>query len=220
MECGWEVGWGGSVVAEVPAEVAQAQATRRAIKAIVREPAPTDGALFAILLDALLVAVVAAQHWHHTRHHNQQAEAAHQAAEHLHAVYQAAAVQPLAVIRQRGLRLAVTVQQRQADLVRQALPALAEQILTEPSWPALAATLADVQGAGHDPTVLLTEAARHRELGTATSINDVLVWRLRRSAHLPATQQDPPARDNLRVPSAVPAAQSPTKAASNSPRRR
>ncbi|MFF9508126.1 relaxase/mobilization nuclease domain-containing protein [Streptomyces sp. NPDC014724] len=197
----------------------QAQATRRAVKAILREPVPKDGALFANLLDALILAVVAAQDWHHTRHHDQQAEAARQAAEHLHAAYQAAAVQPLAVIHQRGLRLAVTVQRRQAALVRQALPALAEQILTEPGWPALAATLADAKEAGHDPTVLLTEAARGRELDTATSINDVLVWRLRRSAHLPATPQDPPARDNLRVPSAIPAAQSPTKAASNSPRR-
>ncbi|MFG2410920.1 hypothetical protein [Streptomyces goshikiensis] len=53
-------------------EAPATQATRRAIKAIVREPAPMDGAL----LDALLLAVVAAQHWHHTRHHDQQAEAA------------------------------------------------------------------------------------------------------------------------------------------------
>ncbi|MFI5748878.1 relaxase/mobilization nuclease domain-containing protein [Streptomyces sp. NPDC051644] len=196
----------------------QAQTTRQAIKAILREPAPKDGALIVILLDALILAVVAAQGWHHTRRHDQQAEAARQAAEHLHAAYQAAAVQPLAVIHQRGLRLAVTVQQRQAVLVRQVLPTLAEQILTEPSWPALAATLADVQGAGHDLTVLLAEAAR-RELDTATSINDVLVWRLRRSAHLPATPHDRPARDNLRTPAAR-ATQPAARAAGGSPRRR
>ncbi|WP_405979928.1 relaxase/mobilization nuclease domain-containing protein [Streptomyces sp. NBC_00158] len=158
----------------------QAQATRRAVKAIVREPAPKDGALLAILLDALLLAVVATQHWHHTQHHDQQAEAARQAAEHLHAAYQAAAIQPLTVIRQRGLRLTVAVQQEQAALIRQALPGLAEQILTEPGWPALAATLTDAQKAGHDPTLLLTEATRRRELDTATSISDVLVWRLHR----------------------------------------
>ncbi|MCJ0868563.1 relaxase/mobilization nuclease domain-containing protein [Streptomyces sp. AP-93] len=158
----------------------QAQATRRAIKAIVREPAPKDGALLAILLDALLLAVVAAQHWHHTRHHDQQAEAVRQAARHLHAVYQAVAIQPLTVIHQRGLRLTITVQQQQAALVRQALPDLAEQILTEPSWPALAATLTDVQKAGHDPTVLLTEVTRRQELDTATSISNILTWRLQR----------------------------------------
>ncbi|WP_329383223.1 relaxase/mobilization nuclease domain-containing protein [Streptomyces sp. NBC_01351] len=164
----------------IRAQHQQSQATRRAIKAIVREPAPKDGALLAVLLDALLLAVVAAQQWHHTRHHDQQAEAARQAAEHLHAAYQAAAIQPLTVIHQRGLSLTVTVQQRQATLVRQALPDLAEQILAEPSWPALAATLADVHKAGHDPTVLLAESTRRRELDTATSISDVLVWRLHR----------------------------------------
>ncbi|MEU3408537.1 relaxase/mobilization nuclease domain-containing protein [Streptomyces sp. NPDC006670] len=163
----------------------QAQATRRAIKAIVREPAPKDGALLAILLDALLLAVVAAQHWHHARHHDQQAEAARQAAEHLHAAYQAAAFQPLTVIHQRGLRLTVTVQQRQAALVRQVLPDLAEQILTEPGWPALAASLADAEVAGRDAVAALAEAAAQRELGTATSVSEVLVWRLRHLANLP-----------------------------------
>ncbi|MFD6939716.1 relaxase/mobilization nuclease domain-containing protein [Streptomyces goshikiensis] len=158
----------------------QAQATRLAIKAIVREPAPKDGALLAILLDALLLAVVAAQHWHHTRHHDQQAEAARQAAEHLQAAYQAAAAQPLTVIHQRGLHLTLAVQQEQAALVRQALPDLAEQVLAEPGWPALAATLTDAQKSGHDPTILLAEATRRRELDTATSISDVLVWRLHR----------------------------------------
>ncbi|MEW2095109.1 relaxase/mobilization nuclease domain-containing protein [Streptomyces halstedii] len=198
----------------------QAQATRRAIKAIVREPAPTDGALLAILLDALLVAVVATQHWHRTRHHDQQAEAAHRTAEHLRATYQAAALQPLAVIHQRGLRLAVTVRQRQAALVRHALPDHAEQILNEPGWPALAATLADAQRVGHDPTALLAEATRRRELNTATSISEVLVWRLRRSAHLSATPHDPPAPDKRRTPPAVPAAQSATRPSSDSARRR
>ncbi|MFF7076022.1 relaxase/mobilization nuclease domain-containing protein [Streptomyces lavendulae] len=163
----------------------QAQATRRAVKAIVREPAPKDGAVLAILLDAILLAVVAAQHWHHTRHHDQQAEAARQAVEHLHAAYLAAAVQPLTVIHQRGLRLTATVQQRQTALVRQALPDLAEQILAEPGWPALAASLADAEVAGRDAVAALAEAAAQRELGTAASVSEVLVWRLRHLADLP-----------------------------------
>ncbi|MEU3203784.1 relaxase/mobilization nuclease domain-containing protein [Streptomyces cyaneofuscatus] len=155
----------------------QAESTRRAIKAIVREPAPKDGALLVFLLDALLLAVIAAQHWHRTRHHDQQAEAARQTAEHLRAAYQA---QPLTAIHERGLRLAVSVAQQQAVIVRQALPDLAGQIVAEPGWPALAATLADAQTAGLDPTPLLAQAARHRELDTATSISDVLTWRLHR----------------------------------------
>ncbi|WP_329356702.1 relaxase/mobilization nuclease domain-containing protein [Streptomyces anulatus] len=183
----------------IRAQLHQAQATRRAIKAIVREPTPQDGALVAILLDALLLAVVAAQHWHRTRHHSQQAEAARQAAEHLRAAYRAAAIQPLTVIHQRGLRLTAAVQQRQAARVCRALTDLAEQILTEPGWPALAATLAEAQKTGHDPAVLLAEAARRRALDTATSISEVLVWRIRHNAHPPTTperaQATPPAGD-------------------------
>ncbi len=58
-------------------------------------------------------------------------------------------------------------------------------------WPALAATLDDARRAGHNPATLLTEATRRRELDTATSISDVLVWRLRRSAHLAALPETP-----------------------------
>ncbi|MCZ4117910.1 relaxase/mobilization nuclease domain-containing protein [Streptomyces sp. H39-S7] len=158
----------------------QAQTTRRAVKAILREPAPRDGALFAILLDALLLAVVAAQHWHRNHHHDQQAEAARQTAEHLRAAYQEAARQPLAVIHQRGRHLALPLQQRQAEIIRQALPDLADQILAEPTWPALAAALSDTTTAGHNPATLITQAARHRELHTAGSLSEVLTWRLHR----------------------------------------
>ncbi|WP_167537145.1 MULTISPECIES: hypothetical protein [Streptomyces] len=41
--------------------------------------------------NALLQAVIAAQHWHRTRDHTQQAEAARQAAEYLRVAYRAAA---------------------------------------------------------------------------------------------------------------------------------
>ncbi|MFF9013573.1 relaxase/mobilization nuclease domain-containing protein [Streptomyces sp. NPDC014870] len=158
----------------------QAQATRRAVKAILREPAPKDGALLAILLDAVLLAVVAAQHWHRTRDHSQQAEAARQAAEHLRSAYQAAAAEPLAVLHQRGSRLPESVRRHQANTLRQALPDLADQILAEPGWPALAATLAAVRSAGHNPGTLLVEAATQRELDTATSVSEVLTWRMAR----------------------------------------
>jgi hypothetical protein len=207
----------------IRAQHQQAQATRRAIKAIVREPAPQDGALFAILLDALLLAVIAAQHWHRTRHHLQQAEAARQTAEHLRAAYQAAAVQPLAVIHQHGLRLSVTVRQHQAALVRRALPDLAEQILTEPAWPALAATLTEAQSAGHNPTALLAEAARQRELDTATSISEVLVWRLRHRVGLPThhdNSQTTHAQGDRRTATATAVAPSARRAANPSRKRR
>ncbi|MGW6599384.1 relaxase/mobilization nuclease domain-containing protein [Streptomyces sp. NPDC055036] len=145
-----------------------------------------DGAGTAMVLDVLVFLAIAAAHWHAQRHHAQQAEAARRAAEHLRAAYQQAAGEPLAVLRQRGRRIAPSLRRHHATTVRAALPELAETVLAEPGWDALAATLADTERAGHNPRDLLTEAAARRELDTAESISDVLVWRLRRTAGLPA----------------------------------
>ncbi|MCG7207346.1 relaxase/mobilization nuclease domain-containing protein [Streptomyces arenae] len=145
-----------------------------------------DGATTAMLIDMVFFLVTAAAHWHGLKKHAQQAAAARQAAEHLRAAYQAAAPTYLGVMHQRGRRLSPPLQRKQAAYLRQAVPELAEQILAEQGWYALAATLADVESAGHDPAALLAEAAERRELDTADSISDVLVWRLRRMAALPA----------------------------------
>ncbi|MFI1226498.1 MULTISPECIES: hypothetical protein [unclassified Streptomyces] len=51
---------------------------------------------------------------------------------------------------------------------------------------ALAATLAQAEQACHDPEALLGQTIDMRELGTAADVDDVLVWRLRRIAQLPA----------------------------------
>ncbi|WP_073947186.1 relaxase/mobilization nuclease domain-containing protein [Streptomyces kebangsaanensis] len=145
-----------------------------------------DGATTAMAIDMLFFLITAAAHWHAKRDHAQQAAAAHQAAEHLRTAYRAAAAQPLGALYQRGRRLNRPLQQRQTAVLHQALPELAERILAEPGWYALAATLADAESAGHDPTTLLIEAATRRELHSAESASDVLVWRLRRAADLPA----------------------------------
>ncbi|MFC9489723.1 mobilization protein [Streptomyces hydrogenans] len=145
-----------------------------------------DGASTAMAIDMLFFLITAAAHWHARKGHAQQAEAAQQAAEHLRSAYRAAAVHPLAVLHQRGRRLSRPLLQRQTAVLREAVPLLAEQVLAEQGWHALAATLADVEAAGHDPVALLADAAGRRELGTAESISDVLVWRLRRTADLPA----------------------------------
>ncbi|MEU9609490.1 mobilization protein [Streptomyces sp. NPDC048057] len=149
-----------------------------------------DSATTAMALDMLIFLITAAAHWHAKKQHAQQAEAAQQAAEHLRAAYQAAAEHPMALLHQRGARLAPAWQRHHATAVRQALPELADRILTEPGWPALAATLNEAQSAGHNPTTLLTEAARRRELESADQIGDVLVWRLRRMADLPADPEN------------------------------
>ncbi|WP_229758733.1 hypothetical protein [Peterkaempfera bronchialis] len=75
---------------------------------------------------------------------------------------------------------------RQADAVRRTLPAdQATRLLAEENWAALAATLAQAEAAGHDPTTLLNNAAGRRELATADSPAAVLTWRIRRDANLP-----------------------------------
>lgn len=145
-----------------------------------------DGATTAMLIDMAFFLVTAAAHWHAKKEHAQQAAAAREAAEHLRAAYRAAADIPLAVLYQRGRRLPQPLRRKQAAHLRQAVPELAEQVLAEPGWYVLAATLADTEAAGHDPTALLAEAAGRRELQTADSVSDVLVWRLRRMADLPA----------------------------------
>ncbi|MGW0393669.1 relaxase/mobilization nuclease domain-containing protein [Streptomyces sp. NPDC003042] len=170
-----------------------------------------DGATTAMLIDTAFFLVTAAANWHAKKHHAQQAETARQAAEHLRAAYEIAAAQPMAVLHQRGRSL--PLQRRQAAVLRQALPEIAEQVLAEPGWPALAATLADTQAAGHNPAHLLAEATRHRELDSATSVSDVLVWRLRRLAHLPA---DPAAS----LPRHTPTTQPALKGANSASRRR
>ncbi|MER5215425.1 relaxase/mobilization nuclease domain-containing protein [Streptomyces sp. NPDC002838] len=145
-----------------------------------------DGATTAMAIDMLFFLITAAAHWHAKKDHAQQAAAAHQAAEHLRAAYKAAAAQPLGILYERGRHLNRSLRLRQTALLREAVPELAEQILAEPGWYALAATLVDAEAAGHNPAALLAEAVGQRELDTASSISEVLVWRLRRAADLPA----------------------------------
>ncbi|MGW1599871.1 relaxase/mobilization nuclease domain-containing protein [Streptomyces eurythermus] len=181
-----------------------------------------DGATTAMLIDMAFFLAIAAANWHAKKEHAQQTAAAQQAAEHLRAAYESAAAQPMAVLRQRGQRLAPRVRQRHAALLQQVLPELAEQIRAEAGWAALAATLDDVRKAGHDPAVLLADAARRRELDTADSISDVLVWRLRRSAHLLALPASPDGTATMGTRRSAPLAPvtQPATSAVNDPSRR
>ena len=175
-----------------------------------------------MLIDMAFFVVTAAAKWHARKHHSQQAAAARQAAEHLRAAYQAAAVQPMTALSQRGRRLTQRVRQQQANLLHQVLPELADQIQAESGWPALAATLDEARRAGHDPAALLTEATARRELRSAGSMSDVLVWRLRRSAHLPALPDDRNAtalRANRHTSHSAPTTQSVPGPTGNDPRR-
>ena len=170
-----------------------------------------DGATTAMLIDMAIFLVTVAAHWHGKKEHAQQAAAAYQAAEHLRAAYRAAAPMYLSVMHQRGQHLSQPLQRRQTAYLRQAVPELAEQVLAEQGWYALAATLAEVESAGHDPAALLAEAAERRELDTAGSISDVLVWRLRRMADLPADASAMPEHTAATPTAARGSAQRPTQ---------
>ncbi|WP_078592058.1 relaxase/mobilization nuclease domain-containing protein [Streptomyces megasporus] len=176
-------------------EYRHAQALRRAARDLrYSGPAPgrgEDGAATAMLIDTLFFLATAAAHWHARRRHALQAEAARQAAAHLRAAYTLAAEEPIARLREQGQRLAQPVRDWSAALLHATTPQIAEQVLREPSWLALAATLTRAYQAGHNPRALLTEATTHRELDTADSISDVLIWRLLHLADLPAHVEMP-----------------------------
>ncbi|MFE6025769.1 relaxase/mobilization nuclease domain-containing protein [Streptomyces niveus] len=159
-----------------------------------------DGATTAMVIDMAFFLITAAAHWHARKNHAQQAAAARQSAEHLRTAYRAAAQHPMAVLRQRGQHLTQPRLQRQTAHIHAAVPELAEQILAEPGWHALAATLTDIEATEHQPATLLADASSRRELDTADSISDVLVWRLRRIADLPADTEQIPDTRNATAP--------------------
>ncbi|WP_327400327.1 relaxase/mobilization nuclease domain-containing protein [Streptomyces sp. NBC_01288] len=159
-----------------------------------------DGAATALILDVVILAVVAAAHWHAARGHAQQAEAAQLAARHLRSAYQATAAGPLATLRAHGERLPAPNRRRHAAMVRTALPHLADRLQAEPGWDGLTAVLDQAEQAGHDTAALLAKAAAQRELDSADSASDVLVWRLHHLGYITT----PPGRSKP-TPTAVPA---------------
>ncbi|MFJ9328712.1 relaxase/mobilization nuclease domain-containing protein [Streptomyces sp. NPDC101230] len=197
----------------IQAEHQHARALRGAVRAMVREPAPKDGALLAMFLDAAILTVIAAARWHQLRHHDQQVAAAHQTLVHLQAAYEQTAIAPLTVLVQR--RPPQQVVERHILFVRQTVPDHAEQILQDPTFDALAAVLAGAEKAGHDPTQLLQQAADQRALDDARRPARVLTWRVERlstrsapSARARAAQAQSPARRTstaVQSPSAAPA---------------
>lgn len=168
----------------IQADHQHARVLRNAVRAIARQPTSGDGAGLAMLLDAAILAVIAIRRWSATHHHNQQVEAARQTLTHLQAAYDQTATAPLAALAQRTP--AQPVVERHAHQIRQTVPAYAEQILSDPNWPALASALTDAETAGHDPTRLLHQAADQRAMDDARSPAQVLAWRLHRLAQRPA----------------------------------
>jgi hypothetical protein len=80
--------------------------------------------------------------------------------------------------------------EQHAQHIRAALPDHAEQILTDPAWPTLAAALTQAETAGHDPRQLLQHAARQRALDDARSTARTLAWRIQRLGTRPAPSEE------------------------------
>ncbi|MCX4764139.1 relaxase/mobilization nuclease domain-containing protein [Streptomyces sp. NBC_01275] len=174
----------------IQARDAQMQALRRAARQIIHSgPAlgrGPDGTATAMVLDILLLAAIAAARWHAARSHAQQAEASQRTAEHLRAAYSATAQAPMAVMHANGQRLPAPLQRRHTQTVLAVLPSdMAHRLQDEPGWPALAASLHEAEQVGRNAAELLRQAVDSRDLSTADSISDVLVWRLRRLVDLP-----------------------------------
>ncbi|MGW4905044.1 mobilization protein [Streptomyces sp. NPDC004270] len=177
-----------------------ARALRGAIKAMSHHPAPADGTGLAMLLDAAILVVTAVQRHNALHYQNRQVAAARQALVHLRAAYDQTALELLATVAAR--KPPANTVSRYAQHVRDAVPAYAEQILAEPAWDALAATLAAVEAAGHDPSKLLHHAAVRRSLEDATSPARTLTCRIQRlgDRHVPSTQARAAQARSPRIP--------------------
>ncbi|PNV30924.1 mobilization protein [Streptomyces sp. DH-12] len=139
---------------------------------------------------ALVTAVEASRCWHQAQEHRVQAEAAGRAGRLLHeavevtvGVNAARECRPsskrTAARAGTGCRAATSPGIRpMAGTVQEAVPEHAREILADPAWPALRARLAEVEKAGDDPGDVLATVAARREVDSADSVAEVLVWRL------------------------------------------
>ncbi|GLV98578.1 hypothetical protein Slala05_22100 [Streptomyces lavendulae subsp. lavendulae] len=161
---------------QIRAEDRAAHAIRNAARDIVHTASGPDGSALAALIAALLWAGIIAGRWHEAKGHAHQADAARRTLHHLQAAAEQALTPTLVVLEQRQPR--EETRRTLAHDVRAAVPDQADRILTDPSWPALAALLADAEARGHQPHQLLKEAAAQRELATARQPARVLITRL------------------------------------------
>ncbi|NJP43241.1 relaxase/mobilization nuclease domain-containing protein [Actinacidiphila epipremni] len=159
----------------IRADHQKATALRQAAKDLTYASHDAGGLPVAVIATLVHLAV-AATRWYEQRGYQQQAAAAHRTLTHLHAGYRHAAAPVLADLARRTPHPQTT--QRLEAAVRQAVPQHADRILTDPTWPALATTLAQAETAGHHLPTLLHQTATERELHTAHSPAETLTWRI------------------------------------------
>ncbi|MGW2657386.1 relaxase/mobilization nuclease domain-containing protein [Streptomyces sp. NPDC001478] len=204
----------------IRAEHAEARALRSAARGIVHAGAALgrgeDGGSTAMLLSTLVLVTLAAAHWHSARGHAQQAHAARQAAQHLRTAYRLAAATPIQTLRAQGRALPEADRSTYAAILGSTLPPPRDGS-TPQRDEALVATLAQAERAGHEPKALLQQAIDLRELDTAENVTDVLIWRLRRLAGLPAHPADVPHRSNRTTDDVPPNRKNPSPAPRSGP---
>ncbi|MFD7222890.1 relaxase/mobilization nuclease domain-containing protein [Streptomyces sp. NPDC059892] len=153
-----------------------ARALRGALKAMRYQPADHTG--LAMLLDAAILVVLAVQRRSALHQHDRRVAATRQTLIHLQAAYDQISPASLAALAKHSP--SDNTVHRYVRILNEVLPLHAEQILTENAWPALTATLAAAEAAGHNPAAVLQQAAQHRPLDDAKSASEVLVWRIQR----------------------------------------
>jgi hypothetical protein len=208
----------------IRAEQADNRALRSAARGIIQAGGALgrgeDGGATAMLLSTLVLAAIAAARWHSARGHAQQAAASRETAEHLRAAYRQAAAAPLQALHAEGRALPEPQRRSYETTIRAALPDHAVSRGRHADTDALAATLAEIEQAGHDPKALLQQAIDMRELDTAENVNDVIIWRLRRLADLPAHPGTPartPQAGTSRTKSAAPRTVAPAAPSPSAP---
>ncbi|MEC3995316.1 mobilization protein [Actinacidiphila sp. DG2A-62] len=161
----------------IRAEHQSAAALRTVAKELIHAlGSDKDGSGAAALLSTAVSVAIFLARWNETRGHQQQAAAAHQTLLHLQTAYRQAAEPVMADLASRTP--SPQTAQRYATDLRAAVPDHAARILADPSWPALATTLAKAESAGQTPRRVLAEISQQRELDTADHPAEVLNWRL------------------------------------------
>ncbi|MFE1405213.1 relaxase/mobilization nuclease domain-containing protein [Streptomyces sp. NPDC058770] len=168
---------------QIRAEDRAADSVRIAARDIIDTATGPDGSALAALLAAIVWSAILSKRWHEAKQHAHQADAARQALHHLQIATDQAMNPVLVELEHRQpkeqARLAL------ASDVRAAVPDHAARILADPSWPALAAVLADAEAHGHQPAQLLKDAAIQRELNTARQPARVLIARMQHAGRNP-----------------------------------
>ncbi|MEU2311476.1 mobilization protein [Streptomyces albidoflavus] len=155
------------------------QAYRDAAWGLVRVAGRGDAAVMLGLVALLVMAVAEAERWHTAQEHREQARSARKAGRLLR---EAVEVSAGATARARPVRSIAaargTAEAPGAEMDELVRRAGVGQVVGELAWPALQERLREVEALGAGPGRVLEQVIGERELSSADSMSQVLVWRL------------------------------------------